>query len=1735
MGSNHAFSLSARLSIYVDAKQVRQQINKALNFGGSSNLATNHLSPVQQQAAALQAKLAQTTAAAQKASVAVRGVAKSFGSASSAASAFGNSAGSALRRFAGFSVVAGTLLAVAGGLRSGVKESIQFQHGMVRLGTITGKTTAELSGLRSHIEGLGTSLGVSNKELLGVTDTLTQAGLSARETQQALSTLAKTSLAPTFGDMRTSAEGAIAVMGQFRSGVGDLEKQFGSMNRVAAKFAVESNDLIEVVRKSGGVYSQAGGSLSELLALFTAVRSKTRESASSIATGLKTIFTSLGDESRLRKLESLLNVRLTQGGRALDPFKQIGTLSAALKDEPTGSLLQSEVVKTLGGVRQAGKVIPLLKEYRTAVEALKVAQEGENSLAEDAARAQESLLVQLERVKNEYSALFNKLVDTDTFRNTTRAIMGLATSFAHLADTLMPLLPAMQALAAIKIGGAIMRAAPSFGRRVMGHASGGLIPGSGSGDTHPAMLEPGEFVVRKRAVQAIGVGNLNRLNSIKGYRHGGLVGAADDSYGFHGEGMSQKVADLIHVIEQDIRQRQQDLADRKAARTGSYSLSPTASPSAMSAARRKAAVANMLTIPMSGRADVYSSAAARPWGFDDIVADALNGPSATSPADAYSLASPARQRKASLGRGHSRAAREAAINARLRLTHREVLDDGTVRQYGDVGGYGSLLGRIRRPHLQAMSDSALSERGIASLSQPYFPTFSRIAARQGRIARVIAGGHGGMLKGMGGRSLRALHHVGGNLGRYGAAAAFIGSAYAPQAAEAAFGQTAGNFVGHTTQSAVVGGSIGSLAGPWGIALGAATGAATGLVSAFHQMEKEARQAKLGTALTELGNAADQFSQLLEKGIGNQASGKVVGTLNTLSARRSAAFANIDEEALGKVTEAESAGLGANRLIDRVFNGGHYYRNLSRKAQADAERQKIEMMGGDEGHYQTLLEQAIARPNRTGSVLDTVEGKRALQFRAELGTRREKAAIMEKGGDVDQSAWDTIYKRNLEEQRAVIEGLDRDSSARRANLAVIQSFDNVLQKQTIGLQQFAQALSDLEIGNERANNLNNLNLGSTGSGPAAIQLSSLQKSLGSFGTRNLGGVASYLGRLSPAISQQATSVTLGNQLHAALTNGFGLSGFGDMNELRSAMGSQLTQNGIGRNSQLYDQVFRKLDEIEERNDGSKNDLLSGKGMQGFADDLLKPFESMRESLEKVAAGVDQQGTRLVDSFGHLSQIANSIGEQRDTSRELAYSAVRYRAGRMADKFGGDVTSYLGVGAGQSSFLQSQQRLTGLSGMDAVDPSKIASRAIANREQMAAASNALHENPMDAGAASALRTFESAAQNCVKALHELSDSSKLNASLQERLAVLDRDKEGRLGLAEKMTLGGHRERAELEHGARAVIKARAKGLDSLSDREKQHAFGLLDSASDVRLFGGESTGSDIKRQLLSNSRFGKLFSQTKNDAAEAEGLHGQVIGNMDKATSASDALATVLEHQQSSFFSTLSANQRTFLETLGGALGHDVKMPMPAVPIGPPPAMAGMPMSAAPVAGVVSNPIPGGPAAPGKPLSGDARRQAMAKLSNLRNLVGQHASFGLPTNALVDEISKTKLSLGTGRQLPGRVDRRKAYQDQQAIRKAAYQQNRQGRQDAFDSKHTDRSGQTFLEAANRLAAPIERFDKAVAKIPHSIDFQGSVKHEFIFNGAETLAAIMPSLQKLVEQKARDIVDAKLKKNFPDAHIS
>lgn len=475
---------------------------------------------------------AQGTQQAQKS---VQQLSNSLKTANKDARTLGDTMQLSVRRFAGLAIATRAVSLLTNTLGGAVREAISFERELVKISQVTGKTMSNLRDLTNEITRLSTNFGVAAGSLLDVSRTLSQAGLNANQTRIALDALAKSDLAPTFDDISRTAEGAVAIFNQFKQGAGALEGQLGSLNAVAGQFAVEAGDLIAVIRRTGGVFKQAGGDLNELVALFTSVRATTRESAESIATGLRTIFTRIQRPETIKYLEQF-GVKLTDlEGKFIGPYKAVGELNKALSGLEEGDLRFVEIAEQLGGFRQIGKVLPLIKEYSVAQRALAVAQAGSNSLAEDAAKAQQTLAVRIQNVAGEFAALIRSVSETATFQTMANGALTLASALIKIADAVKPLIPLLGALAAVKLvkgfSGMMGGLSGAAGRGgVQGFARGGIVPGSGSGDTVPAMLTPGEFVIKKSSVKKLGASNLERMNNNK-YAKGGKIEIEEGAIG----------------------------------------------------------------------------------------------------------------------------------------------------------------------------------------------------------------------------------------------------------------------------------------------------------------------------------------------------------------------------------------------------------------------------------------------------------------------------------------------------------------------------------------------------------------------------------------------------------------------------------------------------------------------------------------------------------------------------------------------------------------------------------------------------------------------------------------------------------------------------------------------------------------------------------------------------------------------------------------------------------------------------------------------------------------------------------------------------------------------------------------------------------------------------------------------------------------------------------------------------
>ena len=627
-GPKNLKSITSKIKSAIGNTTVNININVPKNVAKQLNTLSNQINVLNQNNAKLNTTAAQTSSK-------LNNVGKSGKEAANAMQVLGKETALTFKRFAAAGLVTATFFRLTQAISEAVPKALEFEREMVKIQQVTGGTTSALNGLNVAATNLAKNLGLDANEIISVGRVFAQTGQTLDEVESSMRAVARASLAPSFGDMQSSAEGLIASLNQFNIAASESEAVLGAINAVSKKFAVESQDIIAAIRRVGGVFAIAATdaekpqeALNQLIAIFTSVRSTTRESSETIATGLRTIFSRIQRPKTIEFLKQLgINLR-DADGNFVGLFSSFRILSKELDGiiARGDTLALSKVVEELGGIRQVGKLIPAIKEFRKAEAAFNVAQEGAvQGLGKDVATGLTPLIKTFEQIQARFQALIKTVSESSTFQMLAKIVAGMANAFLGLAEALVPILPALTAIAAVKIGkgigsfaqgffgsasagggvggagsalgsavtggnskavvaansglvaaiapltaavtplagaitpltgaitpltaavtplhaaitplnsaiplltGAINRLIPAMGARASfapvgrpgggrpgrpprGFARGGIVPGSGNGDTVPAMLSPGEFVIKKSAVGAFGAENLSSIN-----------------------------------------------------------------------------------------------------------------------------------------------------------------------------------------------------------------------------------------------------------------------------------------------------------------------------------------------------------------------------------------------------------------------------------------------------------------------------------------------------------------------------------------------------------------------------------------------------------------------------------------------------------------------------------------------------------------------------------------------------------------------------------------------------------------------------------------------------------------------------------------------------------------------------------------------------------------------------------------------------------------------------------------------------------------------------------------------------------------------------------------------------------------------------------------------------------------------------------------------------------------------
>jgi hypothetical protein len=271
-----------------------------------------------------------------------------------------------------------------------------------------------------------------------------------------------------------------------------------------------------------------------------------------VATGLRTIFSRIQRRGTIDTLKQL-GINLTDAnGKFIGLFQSFRLLSTELDRivQKGDAITLSAITEELGGIRQIGKLIPAIRNFRKAEAAFAEAQAGAvEGLGSDVERGLTPLIKTFEQVSARFQNLIRTISESATFQALAKTAAGLANAFLSVSETLTPLLPLILKFATFKLS----RGAASFfqgftsgfGRAGIGGVGNtigtALSGGGGSGGSarqSQAATSLSNAVTKLSQVTSINTTALNNLT--QAVRN--LTTALPRSFGIGGGGLGRGAA-----------------------------------------------------------------------------------------------------------------------------------------------------------------------------------------------------------------------------------------------------------------------------------------------------------------------------------------------------------------------------------------------------------------------------------------------------------------------------------------------------------------------------------------------------------------------------------------------------------------------------------------------------------------------------------------------------------------------------------------------------------------------------------------------------------------------------------------------------------------------------------------------------------------------------------------------------------------------------------------------------------------------------------------------------------------------------------------------------------------------------------------------------------------------------------------------------------------------------------------
>ena len=335
---------------------------------------------------------------------------------------------------------------VVGTMQEAMKYAQNLDKSLNSIQIVTGHSAEYMKNFGKQANEAAKALSASTLEYTNAALIYYQQGLSDKEVQKRTETTLK--LAKVTGESASKvSQQMTSVWNNFSNGVDNLERYADVMAALGATTASSSSEIAKGLEKFSSVTKTIGLSYDYAASALATVVAQTRQSADSVGTGFKTLFSrleslnlgdTLDDGVTLNKYSQAL---AKVGVNVLDTTGKLKDMDSILDDlggkwNNLTNAQQVALAQTVGGVRNYTQLITLMDNWQDFQHNVTTAQLAEGTLQKQADIYASSWEAAQQRVTTAAQGIYNTLISSDFFKGFNNSLAAILNIINKTGNTL---------------------------------------------------------------------------------------------------------------------------------------------------------------------------------------------------------------------------------------------------------------------------------------------------------------------------------------------------------------------------------------------------------------------------------------------------------------------------------------------------------------------------------------------------------------------------------------------------------------------------------------------------------------------------------------------------------------------------------------------------------------------------------------------------------------------------------------------------------------------------------------------------------------------------------------------------------------------------------------------------------------------------------------------------------------------------------------------------------------------------------------------------------------------------------------------------------------------------------------------------------------------------------------------------------------------------------------------------